>query len=90
MARRHVKGPIFQERVQRIKKSQHVVRVFTGETDEDWSLFLSSMPDYAVLRIGPICPHYRTDDGNFHWASFDWPVDAREFTPGMVLSSQGS
>jgi len=90
MARRHVKGPIWQERVQRVKRSQHVVRVFTGETDEDWNCFLNSLPEYSSVQVGPICPHYRTDDGKFHWASYDWPVDAPPFSPGLMLSSQRS
>jgi len=80
MARTRKKGPIFKERVQKVKGHPFVVRVFAGENDHEWESFLNSLPNYARRRIGPICPHYRTTDGAFNWASYEWPVEVSELS----------
>jgi hypothetical protein len=75
MARTRTKAGLWSERLQKVKRQEHVVRIFTGENDEEWKQFLQSLPDYAQVRVGPICPHYRTADKEFNWSSYQWPVN---------------
>lgn len=82
MSRTRTKGPIWKDRIQKVKGLPCVVRVFSGESDKDWEAFLNALPMSAKERVGPICPHYRTADGAFHWASFEWPADLTQTRVG--------